>query len=512
MPKKKVTPASDQVPETQPLPGTDAVAEGLDAAEAKEPAENPAVEAETALADAPIAVRDNEEDWPMDPADSPEADGISGFPPGILPPGDFPEILSIERETMDGEEPLEPYVEEGSGAYGEETAEGPDGDFPEKSGEEAAFFGRPDLEFPAQEPPPRSAVPPAQPPESLGMDAVDDAAAGDEKPRKTPVRTKAARRAEEPKAAAEGGGSTPQEDAAKNINDRQAFFDLDFHTLDRDLTPEQRKEWNSIYASYRGRSVLTGEIVGIDKVAVSMRNRSTGEMVRQLMYCAVVIPYRVRILIPSSEMWMKGGERPDFVLRNMSGAIVDFVIIHVDRKSGLALASRRLAMAARRYYFSTSPSLNRPGTRIQCHVMAIGPRRCLVECYGYDIDLTQREMRYAAIPDLRTEYQRGQELDCIVKEYDRRRGMLMVSVKETEPNPFDGAEMRHPEDSRRQAVIAGKYAGGVFCNLPDGVVVMCNYSFQYEDSEFAIGERVMVMIQRYDYAKKQIYGKIVAKW
>ena len=90
--------------------------------------------------------------------------------------------------------------------------------------------------------------------------------------------------------------------------------------------------------------------------------------------------------------------------------------------------------------------------------------------------------------------------------------MLTVSVKETEPNPFDGAEMRHPEDSRRQAVIAGKYAGGVFCNLPDGVVVMCNYSFQYEDSEFAIGERVMVMIQRYDYPKKQIYGKIVAKW
>ena len=202
MPKKKVTPASDQVPEPQPLTGADAVAEVLDTAEASAPAENPAVEAETTPADAPITVRDNEEDWPMDPADSPEADGIGGFPPGILPPGDFPEILSIERETMDGEEPLEPYGEEGSGAYGEETAEGPDGDFPEKSGEEAAFFGRPDLEFPAQEPPPRSAVPPAQPPEPLGMDAVDDAAAGDEKPRKTPVRAKAARRAEEPRAAA----------------------------------------------------------------------------------------------------------------------------------------------------------------------------------------------------------------------------------------------------------------------------------------------------------------------
>lgn len=512
MPKKKVTPASDQALESQPLPGTDAVPEALDAAEANDPAENPAVEAETTPADAPPAVRDDvEEDWSPDPADSSRAGGIGGFPPGILPPEDFPEILSIERETVDGEEPLEPYGEEGSGAYGEEVSEGPGADYPEESGEEACF-GRPGLELPMQEQPPRPAVPPTPPPEPLVKDTMDHGAEGGEKPQKAPVRTEAVRRAEKPKAAAEGGGSAPDEDVARNINDRQAFFDLDFHTLDRDLTPEQRKEWNSIYASYRGRSVLTGEIVGIDKVAVSMRNRSTGEMVRQLMYCAVVIPYRVRILIPSSEMWMKGGERPDFVLRNMSGAIVDFVIIHVDRKSGLALASRRLAMAARRYYFSTQPSLNRPGSRIQCHVMAIGPRRCLVECYGYDIDLTQREMRYAAIPDLRTEYQRGQELDCIVKEYNRRRGMLMVSVKETEPNPFDGAEMRHPEDSRRQAVIAGKYAGGVFCNLPDGVVVMCNYSFQYEDSEFAIGERVMVMIQRYDYAKKQIYGKIVAKW
>ena len=53
----------------------------------------------------------------------------------------------------------------------------------------------------------------------------------------------------------------------------------------------------------------------------------------------------------------------------------------------------------------------------------------------------------------------------------------MISVKETIPNPFEGAEFRHPLGCSRQALIAGKYGGGVFCNLTDGVTVMCNYSF-----------------------------------
>ena len=59
--------------------------------------------------------------------------------------------------------------------------------------------------------------------------------------------------------------------------------------------------------------------------------------------------------------------------------------------------------------------------------------------------------------------------------------------------------------------IADKYAGGVFCNLPDGAVVMCRYSFHYEDSDFKTGDTVMVVIQRYDEGKKQIFGKIVGR-
>ncbi len=280
--------------------------------------------------------------------------------------------------------------------------------------------------------------------------------------------------------------------------ERRSFYDLDFHELDRDLTPEQRQEWNSIYASYRGRNAMSGTVVGVDQHRLRVRDRKSGEMTWKQLYCAIVIPFRVRILIPETEIWMRGEERPGFVLRNLPGAKIDFVIIHVDREAGFAVGSRRLAMPSRRYYFSTQPGMNAPGSRVSCEVLVVGPRRCLVSCHGYDLDLTQRELSYTAVPDLREVYHSGQTLGCVVKAYAREKNQLSVSVKETAPNPFDGAVFRHPVQSHRQGVIAGKYGGGVFCNLPDGVTVMCNYSFHYDDSAFRACDRVMLITQRYD--------------
>ena len=292
--------------------------------------------------------------------------------------------------------------------------------------------------------------------------------------------------------------------------EKKSFYDLDFRALDQDLSPEQRQEWNTIYASFRSRSVMRGTIIGVDPHSMTVRSAQTGQVETKRMYCAVIVPFRARILIPETEMWAENEERPAFVLRNMPGAQIDFVITHVDREAGFAIGSRRLALASRRYFFSTQP-LHQPGSRVPCHVLAVGPRRCLVECYGYDVNLSQRDMSYAAIPDLREQYHPGDELTCVVKQFDRKAGSLEISVKETVPNPFDEASLRHPVGCRRRASIAGKYAGGVFCNLPDGAVVMCRYSFHYEDSDFKTGDTVMVVIQRYDEGKKQIFGKIVGR-
>ena len=416
------------------------------------------------------------------PEDEPDAVGLpvaDGYPAEAIP-----DIVSFEFETGGEDEDIPP---EADVPYGEENGEG-----------EYLPAG---AEVPAPMP---DSIPA---PEGAFASADMTDLVGELKPQ--PEAPPVPEPAPEPEQPPEPALATPPPEAP--VNERRAFFGQNFRELDRGLTPEQRQEWNSIYASYRGRSVMSGQIFGVDRVRLQTRDRNTGEMIWRRMNCAVVIPFRVRILIPESEMWMPGDERPGYVLRNISGANIDFVIISVDRESGLAIGSRRMALPSRRYFFSTQPDMNRPGSRISCDVLVVGPRRCLVSCNGYDLDLTQREMSYTAIADLRDKYHSGDTLDCIVKEYDRRKNHLAISVKETVPNPFDGADFRHPEGSQRYAIIAGKYAGGVFCNLPDGVTIMCNYAFHYDDSAFKSGDRVLLVIQRYDMEKKQIYGKIVAK-
>ena len=306
--------------------------------------------------------------------------------------------------------------------------------------------------------------------------------------------------------------SLPNEDAppAPPLTDRQSFFALDFHELDRGLSQEERQAWNSIYASFRGHSALSGTVIGADPHSMNVRNKETGQVERRTMYCVVVLVYRVPVYIPATEMWM-GEARPDYVLQNMMGASIDFIITKVDREGGYAIASRRQASRAQRYFFAHRPDLCAEGARVKCRLLAVGPRRCLAECYGHDIDLTQRELSYTAIADLREQYRPGDELDCIVKGYDAARRELLISVKETETNPFEGAEQRQPVGSRRYAVIAGKYGGGVFCNLPDGTVCMCNYSYQHEDSEFQSGDHVTLVVQRFEREKQQMYGKILSK-
>jgi hypothetical protein len=185
-------------------------------------------------------------------------------------------------------------------------------------------------------------------------------------------------------AAVEPGNVPVESPAPPPKSDRQSFYDLDFHGLDRDLTAEERQEWNSIYASYRGRSALTGTIIGVDPHSISVRNKDSGQMERQTMYCAIVVPYRVRVVIPASEMWEAGQERPDFVLQNMVGAAIDFIIIKVDRESGFAIGSRRLAARSQRYFFAHRESLCREGARLKCRVLSVGPRRCLRSVHQSD--------------------------------------------------------------------------------------------------------------------------------
>lgn len=305
----------------------------------------------------------------------------------------------------------------------------------------------------------------------------------------------------------------PKEQFTKRpLGSKPSLLSLDLNKLDQELTEEEREEWNAIYASYRSKSLLTGRIMGIDEHSFTVRNRETGQTERRRMLCAVIIQYRVKVLIPETEVWMPGQERPPYVLRNMSGAEIDYTILDVDREGCVAIGSRRMASLARRHFFDAARGGHELGEKLTCRVLSVGPKRCLVECGGRDLNLSQRDLTYTATPDLRERYHPGQNLDCILKEYDRQTGQLWISVKETMANPFFGAVKRHPVGSRRQAVISGKYGGGVFCTLPDETVCLCLYSTRHSDSDFHVGDTVILAIKKFDYDRSLIYGRILSKW
>ena len=63
-----------------------------------------------------------------------------------------------------------------------------------------------------------------------------------------------------------------------------------------------------------------------------------------------------------------------------------------------------------------------------------------------------------------------------------------------------------------RGIGGGKYGGLIFCRLEENLDCLCTYSESQYDEDFDIGDQVIVVITRYNYEKKQIYGKIIAKW
>ena len=287
------------------------------------------------------------------------------------------------------------------------------------------------------------------------------------------------------------------------------FEELNMLELDKDLSEEQRKEWNAIYASYRSESVLTGRVMGIDIKHIPVKTEKNKTEIKELV-CLVIVSYRVKVLIPEQEVWYDGNSRPSHVLRSMTGATIDYVITNIDREGDCCIASRRAALEIRRKSFRKIR--NKVGRKLPLSVLAVGKAQILVSMLGYDVTLSQKDLSYAMLPDLRNQYNVGSELNAVIKTYDSKRDMVILSVKEAEPHPFDGADVRHPVHSRRASVITGKYKGGVFCRLEEKLDCLCTYSPNQYDENFDIGDRVIIVITRHNYSKKQVYGKIVAKW
>ena len=135
---------------------------------------------------------------------------------------------------------------------------------------------------------------PPTPLEGTGDDDTADAPMEGPEPAPSPKARPARRTA----SAAKTANRPKKEFTSRPLKDKPTLLSLDLNKLDEDLSEEERNEWNAIYASYRSKSILTGRIMGIDTHSFTVRNRETRQTERRKMLCAVIINYRVKVLIP----------------------------------------------------------------------------------------------------------------------------------------------------------------------------------------------------------------------
>ena len=278
--------------------------------------------------------------------------------------------------------------------------------------------------------------------------------------------------------------------------------------MDKDLPDGERAEWNAIYASCRSESILSGNVHGVDYHDFDMKNPDTGRINRKHIACLIVIKHRVKVVIPAPEVWFMPREETH-LLRSMCGGTVDYVITHVDRENGFAVASRKLALKKLRF----ASRRRRPlGKTVDVQIIAVGKNVCTVHFNGYDVLLSQKDISYSIVRDLRTYLFPGDVKKAVVTEWNPSEGIVNLSIKETTRHPFEGIEVRHPIGCTRVATIVNKYNGGVFCRLFDGITdILCTYDTPNYDEDFQIDDRVEILVKKFNTEKRLAYGKILRK-
>ncbi len=91
----------------------------------------------------------------------------------------------------------------------------------------------------------------------------------------------------------------------------------------------------------------------------------------------------------------------------MTGAVIDYVITGVDRINDCCTASRKMAMDIRRKTFlKLEPQM---GRKVPVNVLAVGGTHLLATCNGFDMTLSQRDLSYGMIDDLRNKFHPGEQ-------------------------------------------------------------------------------------------------------
>lgn len=210
------------------------------------------------------------------------------------------------------------------------------------------------------------------------------------------------------------------------------------------------------------------------------------------------------------------------------GSEIDFIVKGIDEAGLFAVASRREAMLMKRraYYLykdrSTDTYVINEGDIVEARICAVHQQGIIVECFGIEANIRQKELSYVRIADVLTEYSPGANIAVKITKLDREltqvngknqfKLSISVSAKQAEPDPKTIEFMDYKLGDVVNAYVSGIASYGVYVRLggEDGKMdALCNFPDRIACPQ--IGDYVQVKITQIDENEKRIYGIISFK-
>lgn len=298
----------------------------------------------------------------------------------------------------------------------------------------------------------------------------------------------------------------------KRANTRTAVnvLSIDEHRTVETEADKARNDLLDLIESMKTQKILTGTIQGVEQPE---DNPSRSLAVIYHGDFMVIIPAEEAVLPPEDNRGRSQEDVMHYTLTKRLGAEVDYIVKGIDPQSGVAVASRLEAMAAKRkeYYFGTDRDGNNilyEGVCAEARIVSVIRAGIFVDLFGLEIYIPLRELSYQRLLDASSQFQPGQRVlvkILSIDRSDRNHIKASASVKQAGENPYEKALRRFSVGNRYVGTVSMVDTTGVFVALDGGVDCLCSYPKRGRPPR---GARVTVRILGLNMESNRIWGAI----
>lgn len=246
------------------------------------------------------------------------------------------------------------------------------------------------------------------------------------------------------------------------------------------------------------KRILTGKISGIEDEYYKIKNENIS--------CAILWYKDIKILIPNTHLGISKINKS--MIRGMLGAEIDFIVIHIDTTSNMAIASRIDAMKLRSNLELPKLKVN---DTVRVRILSVGVKHILVELYGKEVIIKVANLQHTYILNCKEIYSPGDYLKVKIKNIDVQNNIFELDAKCFIENPYNSIRKYITENGEYTGKVVAfpKQNSGIIAQL-DTTNITCLVRVPARFNNFPhFLDNVLIKVTEINLKSKLIYGYLI---